>query len=73
MDRKCRDPLIDLIEEEMDRNLDTALARLPAEQRDVLERYYLHQEGTQLELAEAMHLSLAAFNSRLNRARSSSV
>jgi RNA polymerase sigma-70 factor (ECF subfamily) len=69
VDRKNRDPLIDLIEEEIGQNLETALARLPEDQREVLERYYLRQEGTQLEIADAMRLSLAAFNSRLNRAR----
>jgi RNA polymerase sigma-70 factor (ECF subfamily) len=69
VDRKARDPLIDLIDEERNRNLDAALGRLRADQREVLERYYLRQEGTQLEVAEAMGLSIAAFNSRLNRAR----
>ena len=69
VDRKARDPLIDLIEAERERHLDTALASLPADRREVLERYYLRQEGNQLEIAESMGLSVAAFNSRLNRAR----
>jgi RNA polymerase sigma factor (sigma-70 family) len=69
VDRKARDPLIDLIDEERDRNLRAVLARLPADQREVLERYYLRQEGNQFEVAEVMGLSVAAFNSRLNRAR----
>jgi DNA-directed RNA polymerase specialized sigma24 family protein len=42
---------------------------LSADHREVLERFYLRQEGTQFEIAEAMGLSVAAFNSRLNRAR----
>jgi RNA polymerase sigma-70 factor (ECF subfamily) len=69
VDRKARDPLINLIEEEKERHLDAALASLPPDRREVLERYYLRQEGNQFEIAEAMGLSVAAFNSRLNRAR----
>jgi RNA polymerase sigma-70 factor (ECF subfamily) len=69
VDPKARDPLIALIDEERSRNLNAAIATLPAEQREILERYYLRQEGTQLEIAEMMGLTLAAFNSRLNRAR----
>ena len=68
-DRKVRDPLAELIEKEMERYLDAALASLPDEHREVLERYYLRQEGTQFQIAGAMGLSVAAFNSRLNRAR----
>jgi RNA polymerase sigma-70 factor (ECF subfamily) len=68
-DRNARDPLIAFIEEEKYRNLNAALASLPDDQREILDRYYLRQEGTQLEIAEAMGLSVAAFNSRLNRAR----
>jgi RNA polymerase sigma-70 factor (ECF subfamily) len=67
--RRSRDPLDDLIDEERDRTLHAALERLADEQREVLERYYLHQEGSQFAIAEAMGLSVAAFNSRLNRAR----
>jgi RNA polymerase sigma-70 factor (ECF subfamily) len=67
--RHAHDPLAAFIEEEKCRNLDAALARLSDENREVLERYYLRQEGTQAEIAEAMGLSVAAFNSRLNRAR----
>jgi RNA polymerase sigma factor (sigma-70 family) len=66
---RTRDPLIGLIEEERKENLAVALARLPQDLREVLERYYLRQEGTQFQIAEAMGLSVAAFNSRLNRAR----
>jgi RNA polymerase sigma-70 factor (ECF subfamily) len=69
VDRRTRDPLIDLIEEERKRNLDAALARLPEEQRDILERYYLREEGTQAEIANAMGTTLATFNNRLNLAR----
>ena len=69
VDRKARDPLTKLIDEEMNRNLAFALDRLEQDQRDVIERYYLRQEGNQVEIAEAMGLSVAAFNSRLNRAR----
>ena len=68
-DRRSRDPLSDLIEQETERSLDHALDSLPNDQREILERYYLRQEGTQLKIAEAMGLSVAAFNSRLNRAR----
>jgi RNA polymerase sigma factor (sigma-70 family) len=68
-DRNTRDPLRALIEDEGQRNLNAALARLPDDHREVLERYYLRQEGTQSEIAEAMGLSVAAFNSRLNRSR----
>jgi RNA polymerase sigma factor (sigma-70 family) len=68
-DRKVRDPLADLIEEEMGRYLDAAMASLAEDHREVLERYYLRQEGTQFQIAGAMGLSVAAFNSRLNRAR----
>jgi RNA polymerase sigma-70 factor (ECF subfamily) len=67
--RGSRDPLQDLIDEERDRALHGALARLSDEHREVLERYYLLQEGSQFAIAEAMGLSVAAFNSRLNRAR----
>jgi RNA polymerase sigma-70 factor (ECF subfamily) len=69
VDRKASDPLTNLIDEERNRSLALALGRLQEEQRDVIERYYLRQEGTQIEIAEAMGLSVAAFNSRLNRAR----
>jgi RNA polymerase sigma-70 factor, ECF subfamily len=68
-DRRSPDPLADLIEQETERYLDHALDNLPDDQREILERYYLRQEGTQLKIAEAMGLSVAAFNSRLNRAR----
>ena len=68
-DNRSRDPLVNLIEQETERYLDNALDNLPDDQREILERYYLRQEGTQLKIAEAMGLSVAAFNSRLNRAR----
>ena len=68
-DRRSRDPLIDLIDTERNRKLEVALAMLTTDQRDVLERYYLQQEGTQFEIAQTMGLTIAAFNSRLNRAR----
>jgi RNA polymerase sigma-70 factor (ECF subfamily) len=69
VDRKAGDPLMALIEEERSRNLNAALATLPDDQREILTRYYLRKEGTQFEIAEAMGLSVAALNSRLNRAR----
>jgi RNA polymerase sigma-70 factor (ECF subfamily) len=68
-DRKEMDPLTQLIDEERNRSLALALSRLEEDEREVIERYYLRQEGTQIEIAEAMGLSVAAFNSRLNRAR----
>jgi RNA polymerase sigma factor (sigma-70 family) len=69
VDRKTRDPLVGLIEQESKQTLDVALFMLAEDQRDVLERYYLRREGTQYEIARAMGISIAAFNSRLNRAR----
>jgi len=68
-DRKAIDPLTILIEDERNRYLDDALARLPPELREVLERYYLNEEGTQSEIAEVMHISVAVLNNRLNKAR----
>jgi RNA polymerase sigma-70 factor (ECF subfamily) len=69
VDRPDGDPLTKLIDAEQNRNLALALDRLEADDREVIERYYLRQEGTQIEIAELMGLSVAAFNSRLNRAR----
>jgi RNA polymerase sigma-70 factor (ECF subfamily) len=69
VDRKARDPLEVLIEEERHDRLKSALESLTAERREVLERYYLWREGNQFEIAAAMGLTVAAFNSRLNRAR----
>jgi RNA polymerase sigma-70 factor (ECF subfamily) len=69
VDRHARDPLARLMAAESAEILRAALARLDAEHQEVLERFYLRQEGTQLEIATTMGLSLAAFNSRLNRAR----
>jgi RNA polymerase sigma factor (sigma-70 family) len=58
-----------MIEEERNQKLDVALSMLSDDQRDVLERYYLRKEGTQYDIAQALGLTIAAFNSRLNRAR----
>lgn len=69
LDTHARDPLAKLMSEEPVASLRAALARLAPEQREVLERFYLLQEGTQLDIARAMNLSVPAFNSRLNRAR----
>jgi RNA polymerase sigma-70 factor (ECF subfamily) len=69
IDQKTRDPLGLMIEEERNQKLDVALSMLSDDQRDVLERYYLRKEGTQYDIAEALGLTIAAFNSRLNRAR----
>jgi RNA polymerase sigma-70 factor (ECF subfamily) len=68
-DQKARDPLAAMIEAEMNHRLDIALSMLSDDDRDVLERYYLRGEGTQYEIAREIGISLAAFNSRLNRAR----
>jgi RNA polymerase sigma-70 factor (ECF subfamily) len=69
LDRNTRDPLVELIAQEDQRRLAAALARLRADYREVLVRYYLRKEGTQYQIAEAMGLSVANFNTRLNRAR----
>lgn len=69
VDLHARDPLARMIAEERAESLRAALARLSADHREVLERFYLRQEGTQLQIAGAMGLSVQAFNSRLNRAR----
>jgi RNA polymerase sigma-70 factor (ECF subfamily) len=69
VDQRTRDPLGLMIEEERNRKLDLALSMLSDEQREVLERYYLRKEGTQYDIAQALGLTIAAFNSRLNRAR----
>jgi RNA polymerase sigma factor (sigma-70 family) len=66
---RARDPLLDLTAAEEKRNLHAALSRLPDDQREVLERYYLREEGTRSEIADAMGISLATFNNRLNDAR----
>ena len=68
-DQKCRDPLGAMIEAERNHKLDVALSMMSDDQRDVLERYYLRKEGTQYDIAQALEISIAAFNSRLNRAR----
>ncbi len=69
MDQQTYDPLGRMIAAEASERLHTALEMLAPEHRDALERFYLHQEGTQFEIAEAIGISVAAFNSRLNRAR----
>ncbi len=69
VDQKTRDPLGLMIEEERNRKLDIALSMLSDDQREVLERYYLRREGTQYDIAQTLGLTIAAFNSRLNRAR----
>jgi RNA polymerase sigma-70 factor (ECF subfamily) len=69
IDGRARDPLARMMAQERADALHAALARLPAEYREVLERFYLRQEGNQFRIAQAMGLSVAAFNSRLNRAR----
>jgi RNA polymerase sigma-70 factor (ECF subfamily) len=68
-DNRACDPVFVIIREERARYLNAALGRLREDQREILERYYLRREGSQSEIAQAMGLSVAAFNSRLNRAR----
>jgi RNA polymerase sigma-70 factor (ECF subfamily) len=68
-DSHGRDPLARMIASETAEILQAALARLAADHREVLDRFYLRQEGNQLQIAAAMGLSVPAFNSRLNRAR----
>jgi DNA-directed RNA polymerase specialized sigma24 family protein len=58
-----------MIHQERNRKLDVAMSMLADDDRDALERYYLRKEGTQYDIAQALGLTLAAFNSRLNRAR----
>ena len=65
----ARDPLARMMAEESAELLRAALTRLSADHQEVLDRFYLRQEGTQFQIAAAMGLSVAAFNSRLNRAR----
>ena len=50
-------------------HLRAAVARLRPESREVLVRYYILRQGSQFQIAEAMGLTLATFNNRLNRAR----
>jgi RNA polymerase sigma-70 factor, ECF subfamily len=69
VDRQAHDPLARMIAQERREDLRTALARLDPDDREILDRFYLRQEGTQFQIASAMGLSVAAFNSRLNRAR----
>jgi RNA polymerase sigma-70 factor (ECF subfamily) len=69
IDQRADDPLGRLIASETTEAVHAALARLAPEHRDVLERFYLRQEGTQFAIAAALGISVAAFNSRLNRAR----
>jgi RNA polymerase sigma-70 factor (ECF subfamily) len=69
VDPRIRDPMTEIIANEESQTFEVALEMLSEEHRDVLERYYLKQEGKQHQIAEALGLSIAAFNSRLNRAR----
>jgi RNA polymerase sigma factor (sigma-70 family) len=69
VDGRARDPLIDAIKAEERRNVHAALARLKEDDREILTRYYILEEGTQIEIAEAMNMRLATFNNRLNDAR----
>jgi len=69
VDQQACDPLGRMIAAEDRERLHAALAMLAPEHRDALERFYLHQEGTQFEIAGAIGITVAAFNSRLNRAR----
>jgi RNA polymerase sigma factor (sigma-70 family) len=64
-----RGPEGDAIKADEERNLHAALARLPEDQREILTRYYFLKEGTQIEIADAMGISLATLNNRMNDAR----
>ena len=69
VDSRSRDPLARMIAAETTEMLQAAMARLCADHQEILVRFYFRQEGTQFQIATAMGLSVAAFNSRLNRAR----
>jgi RNA polymerase sigma factor (sigma-70 family) len=69
VDRKNRDPMAVMLAREDSRSLEVALGVLPDHYRDALERFYLRQEGNQYQIAQALGLTIATFNSRLNRAR----
>ena len=69
VDTHSRDPLARMIAAESAEILKVALGRLSADLQEVIERFYLRQEGTQFQISAGMGLSVAAFNSRLNRAR----
>jgi RNA polymerase sigma-70 factor (ECF subfamily) len=69
-DRAARDPLAIIISEETKARLNEALGQLAPDLREVLVRFYIREEGTQPQIASAMGISVAAFNSRLNRGRS---
>jgi RNA polymerase sigma factor (sigma-70 family) len=69
VDRRHLDPMAAMLDREKSQTLNVALGVLDRQHRDVLERYYLRQEGNQSQIAEALGLKIAAFNSRLNRAR----
>jgi RNA polymerase sigma-70 factor (ECF subfamily) len=68
-DQMPDDPLRIMMAREDSRTLYQALELLEPNAREVLERFYLREEGTQIAIAQAMGISVAAFNSRLNRAR----
>jgi RNA polymerase sigma factor (sigma-70 family) len=69
VDRRAHDPLIALIEAEKNRNLHAALAQLPEDERDAVEWYYLREKRTQFEIAQTLRITVACFNTRLNRGR----
>src|SRR4051794_38661843 len=58
VDRRARDPLARMMAEESAEILQAALTRLSADHREVLERFYLRQEGTQFQIAAVMGLSV---------------
>lgn len=68
-DKAARDPADEAIRRERAERVHEALQRIPPDQREVLERFYFRGEGTQGEIAASMGISVAAFNSRLNRGR----
>src|SRR5262249_4167152 len=55
---RARGPLGEAIKAEEKRKLHAALARLPEDQREVLERYYIREEGTQIKIAAAMGITV---------------
>jgi RNA polymerase sigma factor (sigma-70 family) len=69
VDRRHRDAMAEMLAKERSETLDLALGMLSREHREALERYYLREEGNQYQIAEALGLKIATFNSRLNRAR----
>ncbi len=53
VDRRDGDSLTKLIDAEQNRSLALALSRLEEDDREVIERYYLRQEGTQIEIVDS--------------------